>query len=625
MRCNSTRAGFTLIEVLVVLVIASIVMAVLVSVLGSSFEILRTGETRAQLNSNARVLLNYECDDIASASYIPLSIDRDLNGYPDEDEHDPNDPTNGGIRGYGKDAIWRVAWWEDTPSGRIPVVAASFWLTEAWGDRLQIVHDGSAYVMGQSVESPPSNLSLPRILRTTAGTRVADYRSFFRLAIPTANDMPYYLASEWDRNGDGVVDPINTGSANPSVAGDGLGEIAGYPDVVPVGPAKETAAAIQDIFYRYRDEDTVRRIRQIPIASNITRVKYEYLHEVPVYMSQVNGGNVQIICQNVDTGEIVSVPAGSEMTSQMENTVPLISHWEQRVIDVAYNADYTDSTGAQYGGTYWRIADQYPEGYDVRKLDGTLSVNGSLPTTVGLGHLNGSNPAGWSCSAFYNVDSTGDDIADNAPIDRLAFVTTSVSGGQVVEGGVAQIRPDMAKLHGQQYYLTTSNPTGLGDMGDADGIPDGDGVPDDPVPGWWMPYLRAVRVTVVATPRQIIEERRSASGKEGKSGQMVYYRLDSPVPFEDANRTIPLYNLKKDYIGSGRDIVMTKTVPVSYVYRAELTTDPHSAALDQTSRRRVELNVDRASQIMFPDPLSPDVQIRSRTPWEKLAEKDPQP
>jgi len=616
MRCNSTRAGFTLIEVLIVLVIASIVMAVLVSVLGSSFEILRTGETRAQLNSNARTLLNYECDDIASASYIPLSFDRDINGYPDEDEPDPS--TNA-IRGYGQDAIWRVAWWEDTPSGKVPVVAASFWLTEAWGDRIQTVHDGSAFVMGQHVTSPPSNQGMPRVLRQAAGTRVTDYRSFFRLAIPTDRQMPYYLASECDRNGDGVVDVLNTGF--------GGGQIAGYPDVVPVGPATETAAAIQDIFYKLRDEDIVRRIRQIPIASNITRVKYEYLHEVPVYMSQVNAGNVEIICQNVDTGAIVSVPAGSEMTSQMENTVPLISHWEQRVIDVAYNADYTDTTGAEYGGTYWRIADQYPEGYDVRKLDGTLTVGNppSPPTGVGLGHLNGSNPAGWSCSAFYNVDSTGDNIADNAPIDRLAFVTTSVSGAQTVEGGLAELRPDMETLHGQQYYLETSDPTGMGDMGDADGIPDGDGVPDDPVPGWWMPYLRAVRVTVVATPRQIIEQRRSASGQEGKSGQLVYYRLDSPVPFQDADRTIPLYNLKKDYIGAGRDIVLSKTVPVSYVYRAELVTDPHSAALDISNRRRVELNVDRASQIMFPDPLSPDVQILARTPWEKLQEKDPQP
>lgn len=608
MNSKKTAAGFTLIEVMVVLVIASIVMAVLISVLGSSFEILRTGETRAQLNSNARVALDYICDDLTSASYIPLSIDRDLNGYPDED---PPDPISNALRGYDENAIWRVAWWEDTPSGRVPVVAASFWLSEAWGDRLQTVHDSSAFVLGQNVTD--QSFTIPRILRSSGGSRVAEYRSFFRLAIPTSQDMPYYLASEWDRNGDGVVDVLNTGLG---------GEIQGYPDVIPVGPAKETAAVIQDLFYQYRDEDIVRRMRQIPIASNITRVKYEYLHEVPVYMSQSDGNDVEIICQNLDDGNVVAVPADAEMTSQMDNTVPLVSHWEQRIIDVAYNADYTDSTGAQYGGMVWRLADQYPEGYDDGKLDGThVAPN----TGAGLGRLVGTNPAGWSCAAFYNIDSTGDDISDNAPIDRLAFVTTSLSGGQVVEGGLAALRPDMAAIHGQAYYLLASDPTGLGDMGDADGIPDGDGVPDDPVPGWWLPYMRAVRVTVVATPRNVIEERRAASGKQGQSGQLVYYRLDSPVPYQDADRTIPLYNLKKDFIGSGRDVVLTKTVPVNYTYRTELVTDPQAAILGQINLRRVDWNVRIASSKMFRDPLSPDIQIRSRTPWEKLQEKNPQP
>jgi hypothetical protein len=54
-------------------------------------------------------------------------------------------------------------------------------------------------------------------------------------------------------------------------------------------------------------------------------------------------------------------------------------------------------------------------------------------------------------------------------------------------------------------------------------------------------------------------------------------------------------------------------------------TIPHSASLALSRRRRVEVNLSRASQIMFPDPLGPDVQIQARTPWEKLQEKDPQP
>jgi prepilin-type N-terminal cleavage/methylation domain-containing protein len=600
MRRNNPQAGFTLVEVMVVLLIASIVMAVLVSVLGSSFEILRTGESRAQLNANARVALNYITDDLTAASYIPLSFDRDLNGYPDED---PPDPNSGAIRGYDENATWRVAWWENTPSGDIPVVASSFWISEAWADRVQTVHDGSVYIGGQAV---PSNVTVPRVLRTSSGTRVADYRSFFRLAIPTSNDMPYYLAMEWDRDGDGVIDPINTGLA---------GQFDGYPDIVPVGPAKETAALIQDLYYRYREETEVRHMRQIPIASNITGVRFEYMHEVPVYQSQLNAGDIEIICQDLTDGSIVAIPADDEVSNQAQDTLPLLSHWELRVIDVAYNADTTDSaTGAAYGGTFYRLADQYPEGYNPGKLTG---VHVTPNTGVGLG----TPTSGWNCSAFYNIDTTGDDIADNAPIDRQAYVTTSVSGGTPVDGGLALMRPDMAALHGATYAGITANPTGLGDMGDADGIPDGDGVPDDPVPGWWLPYLRAIRVTVTATPRQIIDERRSASGKAGSTGVLLYYRLDSPVPFADPDRTRPLYNQKKDYIGTGRDIVVTKTVPVDYVYRAELVTDPRNADLGQL--RRVDVNLFQASRIMFPDPLDPDVQIKTRTPGEKLREKNP--
>ncbi|MCH7472816.1 prepilin-type N-terminal cleavage/methylation domain-containing protein [bacterium] len=614
MRGIEKRAGFTLVEVLVVLLIASIVMAILGSVLAASFEILRTGESRAKMNSNARVVLEYVCDDISSAAYIPLSTDRDLNGYPDETVTS----ALGSPVGYGLDAVWRVA----KEINNVPWVAASFYLSEAWSDRIMTTHDSSILVGGQQVIN--QSFTVPKILNTGGNRQVAEYTSFFRLAIPANNNMPYCIAGEWDRNGDGVVDPVNTGAGNLAVPGDGGGEILGYPELVPVGPHKETAAVIQDIFYKYRDELVPRRVRQIPIASNITRIKYEYLHEVPVYLSRIGAGGLEVAYQNMDNGAIEWLPSNSTLASS--DVVPLISHWELRIIDVAYNGSngagglWTDPiSGAEYGTLNWRLQDQYPEGYNSAKTTGD---HVAPSTGMGLGTLDSSgSDTGWNCTVFYNLSSSGlADIPDNAPIDRLAFVTTGLSGGQAVEGGLAGIRPDMEALHGASYMDYTEDPTGVGDMGDADGIPDGDGIPDDPVPGWWLPYLRAVRVTVVATPRQVIEQRQAKSGQVGKTGSLVFYRLDSPVPYADTNRTAPLYNQKQDYVGPGSDLVVTKTVPVNYSYRRELLVDPFSALLSVSGLRRVELNYFLGRNLMHGDPIGPDDPIRARTPASKLYE-----
>jgi hypothetical protein len=188
---------------------------------------------------------------------------------------------------------------------------------------------------------------------------------------------------------------------------------------------------------------------------------------------------------------------------------------------------------------------------------------------------------------------------------------------------MAGIRADMGMLHGQTYLDYSEDPTGIGDFGDADGIPDGDGVPDDPVPGWWLPYVRAVRVTIVATPQQVIAERRVKSGKAGKGGTRVYYRLDSPVPYFDPDRLIPLYNQRQDYIGAGRDVVLTKTVPVDFAYRSDVVTDPRSALIDQYSLRRAEINYALGGSKMFRDPLTPEDMIRAVTPSGKYYERTP--
>lgn len=610
---NRTRRGFTLIEVLVVLVIAAIVMSVLISVMGSSFEILRAGENKAKLNANARLLIDYLANDLQSASYIPLASDRDLNGYPDEADRVGN-------KGYRDDAVWRVA----EVINDIPVVHSSYFLSEAWGDRIMTRHFSNAFLGLETGYAGDEGNAIPKVIRSAGTDRAAQWISFIRLAIPANSKMPYYLSQESDRNGDGTIDQMNTGASN--------GVIQGYPEQAAVGPHKETAVAIQDYWYALEGDEEYKRVRQIPVASNITRIRFEYFHEVPVYQSRVSGGTLQLFAQDVTDGTVNWINAGNARTSNM---VPLVDHWEERIVDVAYNMTngnnglYSDPpTGTLYGIESYRLQDQYPEGWNDLKRTGT---HVSPPTGFGLG-TNGSGGIdnGWNCTVFYNIDQDGDGIGDNAPVDRLGFVTTGLSStGAAVEGGIAQMRPDMEALQGSSYWQYSLDPTGRGDMGDADGIPDGDGQPDDPVPGWWLPYVKSVRITVVATPTKAIEQRTARSGQIGSNGQRMYYRLDSPKPFADQNRLQPMDNLKKDYVAPGADLILTKTVPVHFIYSSKLITDPRSPALTETSgnftinRRRVEMNYRQGENKLGFDPIGYDTQIVPNNPWDKLWQMDP--
>jgi prepilin-type N-terminal cleavage/methylation domain-containing protein len=611
------RRGFTLIEVLIVLLISSIVLVVLATVLASSFEILRTGETRAALNASARNALNYLVEDISTASYIPRMEDRDLNGYDDGESL----PADGG-NGYDLAATWTVG----REINNIIVVDASYFLSEAFSDHIMTMHDNRAWsVLGNMVNQAHDP---PKVIAGVGGTNAISYRSFFRLVVPASAEFPYLLAGEHDRDNNGSITPgelLNTGSS--------AGQIYGYPDVVPVGNHKETAVLIQDLFYRLIDKDTnaeepfVRRVRQLPIASDITRINFSYYHSVPVYQSRVNGGSLEIAYQDITTGELRWAAPDSQLNSSTTyNCVALLARWELRQIDVAFDTPTVDpgGTGAIYGGTHYSLADMYPEGYDNRKLDGT---NTSVGNHIGLQF--------WNCDTFYNTDSNGDQVSDNAPVDRFAFVTTGLdANGNPMEGGTAALRHDFQPILGSVYYQGSINPTGIGDFGDADGIPDGDGVPDDPVPGWWLPYLRAVRVSVTATPRAIIEERRNMSGKPGRDGTVLFYRLDSPIPYVDANRITPAQERKRDYIGMGKDLVLTKMVPVKYSYQLDLVTDPLQyrqlwAQLTGSPNpqggfaRRVEWNFINSAQIMSSDPYDPGATIKARDAAEKYLEKKP--
>lgn len=569
------RQGFTLIEVLVVLLITGIIMAVLISVLGSSFEILRLGQTRSQLYNNARTALEYISKDLGSASYVPIASDRDLNGYPDEWANPVVSPN----AGYGLAALWRVS--ENT--GSEIVTWARVLNSEAWADRMMAVHSSKTITntfgpMGQT-------FTVPKILSSNGAQDVVEYTSFYRLAIPANAQMPYYLAP-------------------PGKAGLG-GVIPGYPEFVALGPHKETAALIQDIFYEDESSEIPHRVRQIPIASNITRINFEYLQEVPVFLARVTSGNVEIAFQDLTDGSISWIAASPDATDQL---VPVVDHWEQRVIDVAPEEPFTDTdTNASYAGNSWDLADQYPEEDDNVDAARAAAFNA------------------WNAPAFYNIPS---DDPINAPIDRMAYVTvTADAAGNPIEGGMAALRPDMRAIQGAAYDASVSaidaNAGGGGTFGDADGIPDGDGIPDNPVPGWWLPYIRAIRVTVVATPESTIEKRIAASGKAGKLAGALFYRLDSPVPYSDPARTIPLQNRQQDYIGAGQDVIVTRVIPVNFAYRIEPITDFRDPRMANSLMRRVDLNYRNGLSIALRDPAANMDNPVPADPYEKLLDLDP--
>ena len=101
-------------------------------------------------------------------------------------------------------------------------------------------------------------------------------------------------------------------------------------------------------------------------------------------------------------------------------------------------------------------------------------------------------------------------------------------------------------------------------------------------------------------------------------------RLDSPIPYGDPNRLNPLTNQKQDYVGTGKDMILTKTVPVEYVYKTELAWDPRAADLSYGGGRirRAELNYFVGGSAVSMDIIPPGSRIQALTPYEKLYEKD---
>jgi len=545
--------GFTLMEMLVVLLIASIVLMVMGVLAKSTFDVMRTGESRSQLNASAQLSLDYLARDIESATCIPPMNDRNLTGIPDDD-----------VREHDQAARW-ILGYEVGSSLHLPT---NYAMSEAFSDHIKLSHS-SQYRIGFDANIISEKLSPPKDLKIQ-GMRVVNYDSYYRVAIPT-EQSPYYMSTiDFNR----TYIPANC-----------------YPQSVAIGFRDETAVLTQNLDIRYRPYeaagesnigvgyerpsaelgDYVYRFLNQPIGTNITRLRLEYFMEVPVYKVDASG---DVAYRNLATGDTSfenapTVDSGGTR-SVVSNSVPIIDHYELRHIDVCDNSV-----------TVHRMTDQYLPPGDI----GDASAYGS-----------------WNIDFFWNDPA---DNPDNPPRDHYAWTT---------DGEFRAVRYDTEYLTGQD----NSSPTGW-DAGNADGIPDGDGIPDDPVPTYWLPYLRAVRATVVATPTRIIEERRNMSGTV-RNGITVYYNLDSPVPYRDSLRTVPMYSARDLYIGDGKDIVMTKMIYPEKMFRLDLIINPTDSRL--MGMRRADWNYFRGIDYTAIDPIDPDDRIRPITPGGKYYEKE---
>ena len=541
--------GFTLLELLIVLLITSIVSVVLGTVIASSFQIIRTGETRAQLQGNARVALDFMANDISSMTGIPSMVDRDYNGVQDDQ------PT--AVGGFGSSAYYLVG---QEISG-VLTIPTNIFLSEAFSDHIMTAH---AYDMPLSSSGKIADLgaveSTPVFFQ---GQRVAQLRSLFRLAVPADREHPYYLAG--NNGSEGVNNNL----------------VFGYPSTVIVAGRSETAVLADDRFYKFRgysDQTTVQNpgvpqsqalpsatdyqnegarfqvFPDYPVASNITRIKFEYFHKVPVYQVDATGGVVYL-----DTNGDGHVDS------------PIIAYWKLVPVDVVDNSQIR----VNYSDQYRRNVINLPGG-------------GTIP----VGNVGAYNT--WNMDAWYTAnDPPG---RPKEPKDFDAYTT---------DGKFQNVYYDTLDILG----VSNDDPGNDGSPdGNADGMPDGDGIPDDPVPAFWIPYIKAIRITVVATSTSVIEERLNKSGKPAKNGSVVYYNIDSPVPYADQSRTLPLVNMRDAYIGEGRDVIMSKIVYPKLMYATDAITDPRDSRLTSGAgyMRRADVNYYRGFLAAITDAVSPD-------------------
>lgn len=520
--------GFTVLELLIVLLISSIVILVLGTVLASSFEVLRKGETRSQLQSNARNALNYLSDNIASANIIPRSVDRNYNFLDDAMLYNPAD--NSGD--FGIDAEYVVGRPEDVNDPTSPhILPAGCMMSEAFSDRLMLKHqDDLTLDLFNSIRGIKQ--IQPNLLEFN-GQRVSSKTSIFRLAVPTTGNMIYYLSDRLHNRQ--YSDPASPFPETYSVRNRSesfvlyesmrleLKEYAsegGTPNPAVVG---DPAVSFADFDF--------------PIASNITRVKFEYFHRVPVWLVDPNDPDTAYLEDTNDSNGPDS---------------PVLMGWKLVPIDVMDNSR-----------TSWSFDDIY--------LDPSQFGSQSAYASAAASRFNF-----WNIDVFYNEPP---DRPRDAPFDFYGWLSN---------GNYGSFEFDEEQIIGVDNNQAL-DPIVSTDFGNCDGIPDGDGIPDEPVPAWWLPYLSAIRITVVATPNAVIDERVRESGrKTDPAGRPVYYNPDSPIPYSDPSRTIPLTNLKDLYIGEGKDVVVSRMVYPELTYKRELAIYPNDTRIG--IERRADYN-----------------------------------
>ncbi len=548
------RQGFTLIELMTVLVIFSLIAVLLWAFLAGTFEVIRLNEEKAKLNNNARAALNQIAEAIRTASRIPRAVDRDRDGLPDDD---PND--------FGSLASWVIGELNIIGQPDLPVTNFQ---SEAFSDRLMLEHrSGFEYNFGGLlIRDIYSGSDFTLKIPGRAGQRVAARRVLFQLAIPAdfqegVGGTPYYMA------------PINSSRSDNMT-------IDGYPAVVNFGGTSNTAVLTEDLFYDLTTFDTFNQatamgltppvgntgveqppvrgvprlssavetvvVRQQPVTSNITRIRFEYLHEVPVYLAEEDGsGNCQPVLVDTNGNGIPDSPVEVDRI-----LVP---------IDVAENGN-------------GRMVSDLDAVYD-RLLSPTERANSFRA---------------WNMDAYYLVGEE-----DREPPDFNAYLRCGA--------GKVQFAPMSYNVE-DLIGFDNSDPALDGQPdGNADGIPDGDGIPDDPVPYWWVPYIKAIRVTLVATPTRVIEERRNNSGRlvdvDGDGTlERIYYKLDSPYPYlydpalagGIADPFVPIKNRPDLMIGANKDIIVTRTVRTENMPSLTPALDPLDPRLGGT--RRADFN-----------------------------------
>ena len=522
--------GFTLLEMLIVVAISAIVITVLATVIASSFRMLRTGETRAQLQGLARNTLDYVAENVSTANLIPRSEDRDYNFV--------NDAALESQGGFGIDARYVVGWVQNNqhwfPAGRE--------ISEAWSDRIVTRHQDTMslglFNQIRSVSQPSPNLI------EFNNQRVSGVTSIFRLAIPASGNMIYYLSDNFNN---GQYDFPDVNFPESYYARNRREDCVLFHSMrLELKPYAQTAATNPNPGVQ-GDPSVSFADFNVPVSSNITRLQFEYFHKVPYWLEDPNSAGEALMEDTNDSGTLDS---------------PILAGWTLVPIDVADNSFSS-----------WDYSHIYRD-QSVSASDRVDDFNR------------------WNVDVFYNRPTPED--PQNAPPDFKGWLST---------GAFVDIQFDVRDILGFDNGNPLSRHPGLF-FGNADGIPDGDGVPDNPVPMWWMPYLEAIRITVIATPQSVIEERRRSSGQRlDSNGNPVYYNLDSPIPYANFSRTVALVNARDLYIGDGKDVVASRMVYPDLAYKLTPIIYPDDPRILQI--RRADYNYFTAGSVTHPEGVPP--------------------